>query len=85
MLRRIADQFGPAFNGDFIGPDDPDYGDARSVWNAMIDKRPGLILRCISTEDAVAAVSVARANGHSRPPSAAVGTRCRARRCRTAV
>jgi FAD/FMN-containing dehydrogenase len=71
MLRRIADQLAGRFNGDLIGPDDADYGDARSVWNAMIDKRPGVILRCTSTEDVVAAVKVARANG--LPPSVRCG------------
>lgn len=62
MRLRIADQLDARFNGDLIGPDHADYSDARSVWNAMIDKRPGAILRCTSTEDVVAAVSVARAN-----------------------
>ncbi len=71
MRLRIADQLGATFNGDFIGPDDAAYGDARSVWNAMIDKRPGLILRCTSAEDVVAAVNVARANG--LPPSIRCG------------
>ena len=37
------------------------------VWNAMIDRRPGLILRCFDTRDVVAAVSVAR--DHGLPPS----------------
>jgi len=60
---RITDQLGAGFKGDLIGPDHADYGEARSVWNAMVDKRPGMILRCTSTEDVVAAVNVARANG----------------------
>jgi FAD/FMN-containing dehydrogenase len=71
MRFRIADQLGARFNGDLIGPDHADYSDARSVWNAMIDKRPGAILRCTSTEDVVAAVSVARANG--LPPAIRCG------------
>jgi FAD/FMN-containing dehydrogenase len=68
---RIADQLGAGFKGDLIGPDHAGYGDARSVWNAMIDKRPGVILRCTSTEDVVAAVNVARANG--LPPAIRCG------------
>ena len=59
----IADQLGAGFKGDIIGPDHADYGDRRLVWNAMVDKRPGVILRCTSTEDVVAAVNLARANG----------------------
>ena len=61
----IADQLGAGFKGDIIGPDHADYGERRLVWNAMVDKRPGVILRCTSTEDVVAAVNVARANGLS--------------------
>jgi FAD/FMN-containing dehydrogenase len=68
---RIAEQLGSRFKGDLIGPDHPDYGTARLVWNAMIDKHPGMILRCTSTEDVVAAVEVARANG--LPPSVRCG------------
>jgi FAD/FMN-containing dehydrogenase len=60
---RIAEQLGERFQGDVIGPDHARYSQARTVWNAMVDKRPGLILRCTSTEDVVAAVDVARANG----------------------
>ena len=60
---RIAEQLGAQFKGDLIRPDDAGYGQARAVWNAMVDKRPGLILRCTSTDDVVAAVGVARANG----------------------
>ena len=63
MRLRIAHQLGGQFKGDIIGPDHADYGRARLVWNSMIDKHPGLILRCTSTEDVVAAVDVARANG----------------------
>jgi FAD/FMN-containing dehydrogenase len=60
---QIAEQLGARFKGDLISPDDTGYGQARAVWNAMVDKRPGLILRCTSTDDVVAAVGVARANG----------------------
>ena len=68
---RIAEQLGPRFKGDLIGPGHAEYADARLVWNAMIDRYPGLILRCTSTQDVVAAVEVARANG--LPPSIRCG------------
>ncbi len=60
---RIAKQLAGRFQGEIIGPDHGHYEDSRLVWNAMVDRRPGLILRCTSTEDVVAAVSVARAHG----------------------
>ena len=63
LRARIADQLGSHFAGDVIGPDHRDYPKRSVVWNAMVDKKPGLILRCTSTRDVVAAVNVARTNG----------------------
>src|SRR5271154_5429702 len=60
---RIADELSGKFKGEIIGPDHAEYEQARRVWNAMIDRRPGLILRCTSTQDVVAAVNVAREHG----------------------
>jgi len=56
---RVAEDLAGQFKGDIIGPDHADYEQARTIWNAMIDRRPGLILRCTGTEDVVAAVNVA--------------------------
>ena len=65
LRARITQQLTARFKGDVIDPDQPGYEAARVVWNAMVDRRPGLILRCTSTDDVVAAVDVARANGLS--------------------
>jgi len=62
---RIAGQLAGRFQGAIIGPEDAEYAQARLVWNGMVDKYPGLILRCTSTADVAAAVDVARANGLS--------------------
>jgi FAD/FMN-containing dehydrogenase len=55
-----------AFKGDFHGrmilPGDADYDTARRVWNASIDKHPGLIARCSEVANIVRAVTFARAN-----------------------
>ena len=64
---RIAEDLAGTFKGEIIGPHHPDYEQARLVWNAMADRRPGLILRCTSTQDVVAAVNVARE--HGLPPA----------------
>jgi FAD/FMN-containing dehydrogenase len=53
------------FVGELIGPDDAGYDSAREVWNAMVDKRPGLIARCTSTSDVVAIVKAAARHGLS--------------------
>jgi FAD/FMN-containing dehydrogenase len=60
---RIAEDLAGSFKGDIIGPDHAEYEQARQLWNAMADRRPGLILRCTSTQDVVAAVGVAREHG----------------------
>jgi FAD/FMN-containing dehydrogenase len=52
-----------AFEGEVITPGDPGYDTARQLWNAMIDKRPDVILRPASVADVVLAVNVARDNG----------------------
>jgi FAD/FMN-containing dehydrogenase len=62
---RIGEQLIGRFQGAIIGPDHADYARTRLLWNGMIDKYPGLILQCTSTDDVVAAVNVARANGLS--------------------
>jgi FAD/FMN-containing dehydrogenase len=71
LRQRIADELAGQFKGEIIGPDHGGYEDARQVWNSMIDRRPGLILRCTSTADVVAAVNVARE--HGLPPSVRCG------------
>ncbi|MBI3917872.1 MAG: FAD-binding oxidoreductase [Betaproteobacteria bacterium] len=48
------------FRGPVLTPDDAPYEELRKVWNAMIDRRPGLIVRCTGTADVVQAVRFAR-------------------------
>ena len=43
-------------------PTDADYDGARRIWNASIDRHPGLIVRCSGAADVVHAVKFARAN-----------------------
>jgi FAD/FMN-containing dehydrogenase len=56
------DTFRGDFHGEVIEPGDADYDRARRIWNASIDKRPGLIARCAGVADIVDAVKFARAN-----------------------
>lgn len=46
--------------GEVLGPNDAGYDAARKVWNGMVDKRPGLIVRCAGTADVMVAVRFAR-------------------------
>ena len=43
--------------------DDPDYEQARRIWNKMIDRRPALIARCSGAADIAQAVAFARERG----------------------
>ncbi|WP_306052976.1 FAD-binding oxidoreductase [Natronococcus wangiae] len=62
--------------GDLIRPDDPEFDDARAIYNGMIDKHPRLIARCTDVADVIAAVNFGRereletairSGGHSGP------------------
>jgi FAD/FMN-containing dehydrogenase len=48
--------------GPMLLPDDAGYEDSRTVWNAMIDRRPSLVVRCLGIADVVACVQFAHAN-----------------------
>ena len=39
---------------------DAGYDEARTIWNAMIDRRPGLVVRCQEAGDVQRAVDLAR-------------------------
>ena len=49
-----------SMRGDLLTGDSPGYEEARAIWNAMIDRRPALIVRCAGTADVIQAVNFAR-------------------------
>jgi FAD/FMN-containing dehydrogenase len=49
--------------GELLQPGDPEYEDARTVRNGLIDRRPALIARCSGAADVIAAVNFARERG----------------------
>src|SRR5829696_3362396 len=51
-----------SMRGNLIQPADPGYDEARTVYNAMIDKHPALIAQCSTVADVIAAVNFARDN-----------------------
>jgi hypothetical protein len=48
------------FGGEVVGPGEPAYDGLRHVFNAMVDRRPGVIARCTGAADVIAAVNFAR-------------------------
>jgi FAD/FMN-containing dehydrogenase len=58
-----ATQLADQINGRVIGPDDPDYDEARSTFYGWIDRRPAMIVRVADAGDVARAVSAAREGG----------------------
>jgi len=48
--------------GPLLRPGDEGYDDARTVWNASVDRKPAAIARCRGAADVVAGVNAARDN-----------------------
>lgn len=76
-----AEELAADLRGEVLRPSDADYDDARSLWNGMIDRRPGLIARCRGPADVLACVRFARerdlplsvkGGGHGAPGRAVV-------------
>src|SRR5438132_9814967 len=49
--------------GQIVLPSDSSYDEVREIWNAMIERRPALIVRCAEANDVPHAISFARENG----------------------
>ena len=78
---KTIEEFRETFRGTVFTPDDEGYDEERTVYNAMIDKHPGMVARCADVADVVAAVDLGRENefdiavrsgGHSGPGLALV-------------
>jgi len=52
-----------SLRGDVVQPGDPGYDEARTLYNAMIDKRPRVIARCADERDVAEAVRFGRESG----------------------
>ncbi len=55
--------FQASLRGQLILPGDEEYDEARAVYNAMIDRRPGMVVCCADVGDVMASVNFARENG----------------------
>src|SRR5438093_5812115 len=49
--------------GDVLGPEDAEYDAARRCFNALVDRRPAVIARCLGPSDVAAAFDFARQRG----------------------
>ena len=62
VSEEAARELGRALRGDVILPTDTAYDEARTIWNAMIDRRPAFIVRCQGASDVVRAMRFVREN-----------------------
>ena len=58
-----VEKFEDSLRGPLLRPGDDGYDSARTIWNAMIDKRPALIARCVGVSDIIQSVNFARESG----------------------
>jgi FAD/FMN-containing dehydrogenase len=62
VLASSIESLRTTLRGEVIMPSGASYETARRVWNAMIDKRPLLIVACVGVADVIATVNFAREN-----------------------
>jgi FAD/FMN-containing dehydrogenase len=52
--------FRQRLRGELVLPHDPGYGEARKVWNGMVEKYPAMVIFCAGSDDVIEAVNFAR-------------------------
>jgi FAD/FMN-containing dehydrogenase len=56
----LARELKRSFSGEVLTAADHGYDEARTIWNAMVDRRPAIIARCANTDDVAASVKLAQ-------------------------
>lgn len=59
---KLGNELKSMIKGSVLVADDPGYEEARQIWNAMIERRPALIVRCAAADDVPTAIAFARRN-----------------------
>ncbi|MEX2592010.1 MAG: FAD-binding oxidoreductase [Anditalea sp.] len=57
------EKFAAQLRGKIVMASDDNYNETRKIYNAMIDKRPGMFAMCTDVADVIASVNFARENG----------------------
>ena len=55
FINEAIEELRTGFRGELIHPGSANYEEARKVYNAMIDKKPRLIAKCVDVADVIAA------------------------------
>ena len=61
-MSKVKEELRGAIKGRVLATKDNGYEEARQVWNAMIDRRPAVIVQCVQADDVPPAISFARKN-----------------------
>lgn len=62
LKQETIDGLRTRLRGSLLVPGDAGYEESRTVWNAMIDRKPAMVARCLGVADVIAGVRFARAN-----------------------
>ena len=60
--KQAVKDFGVGLQGKLIQPGDVNYDESRKIWNAMIDRKPALIVQAANADDVSSAIKFAIAN-----------------------
>ncbi len=63
LSKKAADDLNQKLKGRLVQPADSEFDEVRKIWNAMIDRRPAVIVQCASADDVPHAIRSARENG----------------------
>ena len=62
LNENVIKTFQEELRGELVQPNDAAYEELRKVYNAMIDRHPGFIVRCANVADVINAVNFTREN-----------------------
>lgn len=60
LKEEAVEEFSNGLRGRLVTPVSQGYDEARTVWNAMIDRKPALIVRCAGAADVIQALNLGR-------------------------
>ncbi len=63
IIRDEIETLRTTLRGELLLPNDAGYDSARTIWNATIDRKPAIIVRCLSSYDVVQTIKFANQHG----------------------
>ena len=60
LQQATLDSFKMRLKGPVFVPGDVGYDESRTVWNAMIDRKPAVVVRCLGTSDVITCMQFVR-------------------------